>query len=99
MRCRPISLPVRRSIRIAVVALGTSLLATGVGRGADVKLIETIWTTSDPDCPIRQIYFHDFGRAVVYADKIGSDGATWNLDPPVLHIYFDDWDANLDGQI
>ena len=79
----------------AVIFIAT----TGSAPAADVKLVETVWTTNSPDCPIRQIKFYDFNRAVVYADKIGSDNATWNLDPPVLHIYFDNWDANLDGQI
>jgi hypothetical protein len=75
------------------------LAVFGPARAADVKLIETIWLAQSPDCPIRQIKFFDFGRAVVYAKQIGSDGATWNLDPPVLHIYFDTWNGNLDGQI
>ena len=71
----------------------------GSARAAEVKLIETVWLAQSSDCPIRQIKFYDFGRAEVYAAKIGSDGATWNLDSPVLHIYFDNWNGNLDGQI
>lgn len=81
------------------LAAAVLIATTAAAPAADVKLVETIWTTKSADCPIRQIKFYDFNRAVVYADKIGSDNATWNLDPPVLHIYFDNWDANLDGQI
>jgi hypothetical protein len=72
---------------------------SGSAWAAEVKLVETVWLAQSSDCPIRQIKFYDFGRAEVYAAKIGSDGATWNLDSPVLHIYFDNWNGNLDGQI
>jgi len=96
-------MPLRRLLSIPVsVALVLAAFASASfspALAADVKLVETIWLAQSPDCPIRQIKFHDFGRAEVVAAKIGSDGATWNLDPPVLHIYFDAWNGNLDGQI
>ena len=81
---------------LAVVVLHTMTVAASA---ADVKLVETVWLAQSADCPIREIKFHDFGQAEVYAKGVGSDGATWNLDPPVLHIIFDNWNGNLDGQI
>lgn len=93
--CRLLSTP------LAAVIILAAFGPTGFGpaQAADVKLVETVWLAQSADCPIRQIKFHDFGRAEVFTAHIGSDGATWNLDPPVLHIYFDTWNGNLDGQI
>ncbi|HYV89652.1 MAG TPA: hypothetical protein VFA91_13825 [Candidatus Polarisedimenticolia bacterium] len=98
--CRLLRIPLAATLMLA--ALGPASFGPAVfgsAWAADVKLIETVWLAQSPDCPIRQIKLHDFGRAEVYAAKIGSDGATWYLDPPVLHIYFDTWNGNLDGQI
>ncbi len=81
------------------LAAAVLIATTAAAPAADVKLVETIWTVQSADCPIREIKFHDFGRAEVFAKGLGSDGATWNLDSPVLHIYFDSWNGNLDGQI
>ena len=101
-------MPLCRLLRITLAAVlmlaafgSASFGPAGSGSAwaAEVKLVETVWLAQSSDCPIRQIKFYDFGRAEVYAAKIGSDGATWNLDSPVLHIYFDNWNGNLDGQI
>lgn len=89
-------LPGRPPLAVAAAFL---VAMTAAAPAADVKLVETIWMAQSTDCPIREIKFHDFGRAEVYAKGIGSDGASWNLDAPVLHIYFDSWNGNLDGQI
>ena len=89
----------RHAVALSSLAVLAAMLAARVAAAADVKFVETIWATSSPDCPVKTIKFYDFNRAVVYADKIGSDNATWNYDEPVLHIYFDNWNANLDGQI
>ena len=97
---RLLSIPVCTAFMLA--ALGPARFGSagfGSAWAADVKLVETVWLAQSPDCPIRQIKFHDFGRAEVFVAHIGSDGATWHLDPPVLHIYFDTWNGNLDGQV
>ncbi len=91
-------MPLRRLLTMLTAAVLVAV-CNPVRAGDDVKLIETIWVAQSADCPIREVNLHDFGRAVVVADKIGSDGAAWNFDPPVLHIYFDTWNGNLDGQI
>jgi len=91
-------LPGRPSLALAAASL-VVMTAAAPAAAADVKLVETVWQAQSGDCPIREIKFHDFGRAEVYAKGVGSDGASWNLDPPVLHIYFDSWNGNLDGQI
>jgi len=90
-------MPLRRLLTMLTAAVLAA--ACGPARAGDVKLIETIWVAQSADCPIREIKLHDFGRAEVVADKIGSDGAAWNFDPPVLHVRFDTWNGNLDGQI
>lgn len=87
---------VRPPLALAVIVL---LALTVAAPAADVKLVETVWLAQSNDCPIRQIKFHDFGQAEVYAKGIGSDSGTWNFDPPVLHVFFDNWNGNLDGQI
>ena len=87
---------VRPPLMLAVPALLAMMVAAPA---ADVKLVETVWLAQSTDCPTREIKVHDFGQAEVYAKGVGSDGATWNLDPPVLHIFFDNWNGNLDGQV
>jgi hypothetical protein len=89
----------RRAVVLSSLAVLAVTLVAQVAAAADVKFVETTWTTTSPDCPVKRIKFFDFNRAVVYADKIGSDNATWSYDEPVLHIYFDNWNANLDGQV
>ena len=74
-------------------------LVAQVAAAANVNLVETTWTTDNPDCAVKRIKFFDFNRAVAYADKIGSDSATWKYDEPELHIAFDNWIADIDGQI
>ena len=98
--CRLLRIPLAAVLMLA--AFGSASFGpagSGSAWAAEVKLVETVWLAQSSDCPIRQIKFYDFGRAEVYAAKIGSDGATCNLDSPVLHIYFDNWNGNLDGQI
>jgi hypothetical protein len=89
----------RGALVLPSLAVIAAALVAQVAAAAAVKFIETTWTTDSPDCAVKSIRFFDFNRAVVYADRIGSDSATWNYDEPVLHIYFDNWNANLDGQI
>lgn len=87
---------VRPPLALAAIVF---LAMAAVASAADVKIVETVWLAQSTECPIRQIKFHDFGQAEVYAKGIGSDSGTWNYDPPVLHIFFDNWNGNLDGQI
>ena len=74
-------------------------LVAQTAAAAKMNLIETTWTTGDPDCAVTRIKFFDFNRAVAYADRIGSDSASWNYIEPELHIAFDNWNVNIDGQI
>jgi hypothetical protein len=76
--------------------------ACGIAVGAawaEAKLIETTWVAESQDCAIREIKFYDFGRALVKADKLGTDEADWKQDSAMVHVSFNHWDGNLDGPV
>jgi hypothetical protein len=81
-----------------MVALVISLAAVGPAR-ARTDLIETTWVAESEKCAIRQVKFFDFDRALVSANAIGSDEASWKQDNDMVHVYFDHWPGKLDGPI